>query len=114
MRKYISLVVIVVVSVSMLLAVGCTTTSTPTAETPTSETTTESPSPITLTAGFWMGSEGDISVSLKRLMAGIEERSDGRLKVEATWGGSLVSMYETGDAIRRGMADIGYWSSHGG
>jgi TRAP-type C4-dicarboxylate transport system substrate-binding protein len=63
----------------------------------------------TLRMALWFPQTSDVGQSIIRLIAAVEERSGGRLKIEPFWSSSLLGMRNIGTGIKAGIADIGYW-----
>lgn len=101
-NKWIVLIILVLMA-TLIMVIGCAK-SEPT--TPKEDATTLKEEPIKLRYGTYYGLEHPESRADLQWIEKIEKETGGRVEIEPYWAGSLVSLKETFEDVKAGVADI--------
>jgi TRAP-type C4-dicarboxylate transport system substrate-binding protein len=102
----ISLVLAIVLVLGLLGACGNSSSTTPASSVPSS--TTPAAEPITLVFTEFEPANSFWDMEFARpWFAELEKRTNGRVKVEAHWGGEIAGLFDAYDTIVKGTADFG-------
>ncbi|MBI2832754.1 MAG: TRAP transporter substrate-binding protein DctP [Chloroflexi bacterium] len=66
--------------------------------------------PITLKVSMFMSPTGGAAAAMKEILGQVESRSNGRLRFEYYWSGSLLTQRDTGVGLKRGLADMAWFN----
>ncbi len=101
--KKLLLICVSVVCLASLSVVGCAKEAPPTPAPPTPPEV----KPIVLTFSCWSPFVGFLAEKTEVFLSQIEERTEGRVKIERYWGGTLAKVKELHPLIERGGVDLG-------